>query len=123
MGVDEEDEGKEREGGGLEGGHNWEGGGEEGAVLVGLEKNQKGKMKTITYNSNNQIYNHTYKQQRLSNPNVTQMFYVQYVNQFNLVLINVSCVIVLYYLQTFHLNHSPYRLPAKLSLLARQTIR
>ena len=92
MGEDGGDEGKEREGGGLEGGHNWEGGGEEGAVLVGLEKNQKGKMKTITYNSNNQIYNHTYKLQRLSNPNVTQMFYVQYVNQFNLVLINVSCV-------------------------------
>ena len=39
------DEGKEREGGGLEGGHNWEGGGEEGTVLVGLRKKQEEKVK------------------------------------------------------------------------------
>ena len=37
MGEDGGDEGKEREGGGLEGSHDWEGGGEEGAVLVGLK--------------------------------------------------------------------------------------
>ena len=35
---------------------------------------------------------HTYNDPYLSNPNVTQMFYVHYVNKFNLVLINVLCV-------------------------------
>ena len=38
VGEDGGDECKEREGGGLEGGHDWEGGGEEGTVLVGLNK-------------------------------------------------------------------------------------
>ena len=35
------DEGKEREGGGLEGGYDGQRGGEEGAVLVGLVKEEK----------------------------------------------------------------------------------
>ena len=47
MGEDGGDEGKEREGSGLEGGHDWEGDGKEGADLVGQEKNQKQKILII----------------------------------------------------------------------------
>ena len=40
----------------LEGGHDWEGGGEEGTVLVGLKKNQKVKVKPKKlFFSNHQI--------------------------------------------------------------------
>ena len=49
-------EGEEREEGGLEGDSDWEGGGEEGTVLVGLKKNQKVKVKPKKlFFSNHQI--------------------------------------------------------------------